>query len=67
MAKSKVVTKGEPMAIYDGRDFLGSIVKVGAYFELYDYAGLYVDKFKTLREAQRRVMPLPDENDYYGD
>jgi hypothetical protein len=43
------------LAIYDGQEFRGSILEIGAGFAAYDGDGRFVGAFKTLLEASRSI------------
>jgi hypothetical protein len=59
MAKRKTKTppsaRDDALAVFDGQEFCGSILEIGAAFVSYDAAGERIGVFKTLVEASRSI------------
>jgi hypothetical protein len=58
MAKSKAPPSApadEMLSIYDGTDFRGGVLQMGAAFVAYDSNGAIIDTFKTMKAAMRAI------------
>jgi hypothetical protein len=56
-SKPATAPKDGGLAIYDGQEFMGSVLEMGAAFVTYDAAGARIGTFKTLAEASRAIPP----------